>query len=72
MTESELRYIIARVLESAMEAAKEARENPEDEFCRGRRLAYYEVLDTVKNELSCRVDNLKEFGLDMDLEKTLL
>lgn len=72
MTESELQYIIARILENAVEAANEARATPEDEFARGRRLAYYEVLDTVKNELSCRVDDLKAFGLHLDLEKLLL
>lgn len=72
MTESEVQYIVARILKNAVEAANEARENPEDEFAKGRRLAYYEVLDTVKGELACRVDDLKEFGLHLDLEKLLL
>lgn len=72
MTESELKYIIERVLDNAKDALTEARENPKDDFYSGKRLAYYEVLDTIKNELIVRADNLKEFGLDVDLDKTFL
>lgn len=72
MTESELKYIIERVIDNAQDALTEARENPKDDFYAGKRLAYYEVLDTIKNELIVRVDDLKEFGLDVDLDKTYL
>ena len=35
-------------------------------------MAYYEVLDTIKNELKARDADLKEFGLDIDLENIIL
>ena len=34
--------------------------------------AYYEVLDTIKNELIAHNQNLKEFGLDENLELKML
>lgn len=72
MNESEFQYIIARVIDNANDALKEAKENPESEFYEGKKLAYYETLDTIKNELMCRADNLEEFGLDVNLEKMFL
>lgn len=35
-------------------------------------MAYYEILDTIKNELKVRDADLKEFGLDIDLENIIL
>lgn len=72
MIESEFKYIIGRVIDNAMDALKESQANPEIDFYKGKKLAYYETLDTIKNELKARADNLKEFGLDIDLEKTFL
>lgn len=69
MTESEIKYIIERVLDNSKDALMEARENPDEDFYKGKKLAYYEVLDTIKNELTVRIDDLKEFGLDIDLDK---
>lgn len=69
MTESEIKYIIERVLDNSKDALMEARENPDEDFYKGKKLAYYEVLDTIKNELTARVDDLKELGLDIDLDK---
>lgn len=69
MTESEIKYIIERVLDNSKDALMEARENPDEDFYKGKKLAYYEVLDTIKNELTARIDDLKEFGLDIDLDK---
>ena len=62
------KYILARVLERAFEFIDEANESG-DEFYKGRKLAYYEVADIIKSELWVRDANLKEFGLDIDLEK---
>jgi hypothetical protein len=72
MNESTVKYIIARVLDNARDALKEKQNAPSDAFYDGKGLAYYEVLDTIKNELIARDVNLKEFGLDVDLEKELL
>lgn len=68
----EFKYIVSRVLDNANDAISEAKENPEDDFYKGRKMAYYEVLDTIKNELKARDADLKEFGLDIDLENVIL
>lgn len=65
-------YIVSRVLDNANDAISEAKENPEDDFYKGRKMAYYEVLDTIKNELKARDADLKEFGIDIDLENMIL
>lgn len=72
MSEEEIKYIVARVLDNANDAFKEAAENKDDDFYKGKKLAYYEILDTIKNELKARDQDLKEFGLDINLEKELL
>lgn len=72
MTEAELKFIISRVVSNAFEALEESKKNKDDEFANGRSLAYYEVLDTIKSELDVREQDLKEMGLDIDLEATFL
>ena len=72
MTESAIKFIISRVIDNARDAAEEAKENGNDDFYNGRKLAYYEILDTIKNELIVRDADLKEFGLDMDLENDFI
>lgn len=72
MMSDEFKYIVSRVLDNANDAISEAKENPEDDFYKGRKMAYYEVLDTIKNELKARDADLKEFGLDIDLENIIL
>ncbi len=67
-----IKYILSRVIDNANDAVAEAKENPEDDFYKGKKLAYYEVLDTIKNELKARDQDLKEIGLDINLEKTIL
>ncbi len=72
MSEEEIKYIVARVLDNANDAFEEAAENADDDFYKGKKLAYYEVLDTIKNELKARGQDLKEYGLHINLEKKLL
>ena len=72
MGEAEIKYIISRVMDNANDAIQESEKNPDDVFFEGKRLAYYEVLDTIKNELKARGQDLKEFGLSENLEKKLL
>jgi hypothetical protein len=72
MTDSSIKFIISRVIENAHDAITEAKQNKNDNFYKGRKLAYYEILDIIKNELEVRDIDLKEFGLDIDLEKELL
>ena len=40
-------------------------------LCAGRKVAYYEMLDILKTELDIRDQDLKEFGLDIDLENKI-
>lgn len=71
LTAERLKYIIARVIDNANDAIKESKENPKDAFIDGKKLAYYEVLDTIKNELDVSEQDMKEFGLDFPLETLL-
>lgn len=72
MMNEAIKYIISRVIDNANDAIAESNDNPGDDFYKGKKLAYYEVLDTIKNELKARDENLKDYGLDIDLEKTIL
>ena len=47
------------------------KENKDDAYCAGRKVAYYEMLDILKTELDIRDQDLKEFGLDIDLENKI-
>lgn len=68
LTAAELEFIISRVIQNAEEASKEP---DKSEFQDGKKLAYYEILDTIKNELEVRDIDTKPFGLDIVLEKLL-
>jgi hypothetical protein len=70
--ESTIKYIIARVLDNARDALEEKQNAPSDKFFNGKAFAYYEVLDTIKNELIVNDVNLEEFGLNFNLERELL
>lgn len=72
MSEETIKFIISRVIDNANDALQEAKDNKGDEYHDGKKLAYYEVLDTIKNELIAHDQDLKEFGLDINLEKTFL
>lgn len=72
MNDATIKFIVSRVIENARDAREEAKENKADDFYRGKNLAYYEILDTIKNELDVRDEDLKELGLDIDLEKEFL
>ena len=70
LTESELEFIISRVIKNAEDAVEESK-NDNSAFLDGKKLAYYEVLDTIRNELVIREIDLKRFGLDIVLEELL-
>ena len=69
MTEETIKHIIARVIDNANDALEEERKNKNDAFYKGKILAYYEILDTIKNDLDIDDQDLKAFGLDVNLEK---
>lgn len=66
LTAEAMKFIIARLLDNANDAYEEAKVEDND-FQRGRKLAYFEVLDTIKNELIAHDQDLTEFGLENDL-----
>ena len=70
LTESELEFIISRVIKNAEDAVEESK-NDNSAFLDGKMLAYYEILDTIRNELVIREIDLKRFGLDIVLEELL-
>ena len=72
MNEETIKYIIARVIDNANEALEESKKNKYDDFYKGKRLAYYEILDVIKNDIEIDGQSLKDFGLDINLEKTFL
>jgi len=69
MDKSAIKQMIARIIANANDTLQEASENNNDIFYKGKLLAYYEVLDTIKNDLIIYDQDLKEFLLDINLEK---
>ncbi len=68
LTREGMKYIVARLLDNANDAAEEYGRDKDNKFQAGRRSAYYEMLDILRTELDVRDEDLKEFGLDIDLE----
>ena len=71
LTSESIKYIIARLIDNANDAVGESRKDRNNLFNEGRQLAYYEMLDILQSELSIRDQDLKEFGLDIDLENKI-
>lgn len=73
MTKEAIAYIVARVIDNAHDAKKEREESSKEDrdFYDAKLLAYYEILDTIKNELEIREEDLKKYGLDIDLENEI-
>lgn len=65
-------HIINRLLSNANDTLKDAQANDKDEFYVEKKLAYYEVLDTIKNDLIIAEYDLQECGLDIDLDNDYL
>ncbi|NLY77319.1 MAG: transposase [Tissierellia bacterium] len=72
LTKGSIQYIISRLLDYANEAIKESKKNEQDLFYKGKKLAYIEMLNVLKNELGARDEDLKEYGLDFNIENKLL
>ena len=72
LTKEGIEYIIGRLLKNAQETAVEWEKDKGNLFYDGKALAYYEMLDIIKAELDIREQDLKEFGLDVNLEEKLL
>ena len=69
MTEDELQYIIIRLIDNANDAVADAKKNSGSAFAMGKRLAYYEMLNVIKNELIINDADLKKFGMNFNIDK---
>lgn len=69
MNKSTFDFIIERVVDNALDAAQG--DDGDKEFLSGKKLAYYETLDTIKNELIAHDIDVSEYGLNTVLEKLL-
>lgn len=70
LTESVMNFIIERIVKNIKDNSKEL-EKDKSEYSRGQKLAYYETLDIIKNELIAHDIDFKQFGLDLNLEDML-
>lgn len=68
LTNEGLVWIINSILERTKEIVDEYGSENGD-FYQGMMEAYYEVLDMIKSRIQIMGGNLKEYGLDFDLEK---
>nr|WP_308507831.1 transposase [uncultured Stomatobaculum sp.] len=71
LADEALKAAIQSILEQALCAVTDLRQNPQDTSKGGRVLAYYEVLDTVKNQLEIYDLDADVFGLGMNLDELL-
>lgn len=72
LSEESIKFIISRLIERADEAMQEYQKDKNNDFESGRSLAYCEMLDILKTELDLHEQDLKEFGLDINLENRYL
>ncbi len=54
------------LIDNANDVIEDVKKNPDSDFEEGRQLAYYEVLDTIRNVLDTYEYDLKECGLEDD------
>lgn len=64
-------YIMSLLIDNANDVVEDVKKSPDNEYEKGRQLAYYEVLDTIRNALDVYEYNLEECGLKEDPMKML-
>lgn len=72
MNEERVKHIVFRLLQNANKVLDTKASKNASEYVNGLSDAYYEVLSTIQSELLFADQDLSEFGLDIDLEKTFL
>lgn len=70
MTDGLFEFIVQTLIERVFEAVEEEKEEKTD-FNSGRVMAYYEVLDIIKNRLEIYDYDVSKCGLDINLERLL-
>lgn len=69
MNEQLIESCIKRILERAKEASIESKKDRSDLFSSGRNLAYFEVLDMLRNELEANGYDVESLGMDIDIDE---
>ena len=68
----EIEYIIERIIKSASDAQSDRDKNADESnrlFYDGLLQGYHEVLDIIKTQLDLYDIDLKDYGLNIDIEK---
>jgi len=68
LSQEAMNRMIHRLIDNAKDAIEDVNNNKNDEFYEGKKAAYYEMLDSLKNDLKIEDADIKEFGLDIDLD----
>lgn len=68
LSAAEMKYIIYRVVKNGYDSIDDEKVEPTD-INKGRALAYWEVLDTIYNQLDIYEQDPKNFGYPDDWEK---
>ena len=66
-----MQYIVGRLLELAKDAYEESQKE-HDPFYEGQNVAFYKMLDVLQTELDVNEQDLKDYGLDIDLFGTVI
>ncbi len=69
MNEQLIESCIKKILERAKEASIESKKDRSDLFSSGRNLAYFEVLDMLRNELEANGYDVESLGMDIDIDE---
>lgn len=71
MLHNDIKKIVKEIIERANESKAEAKES-QDNFYLAKNLAYYEVLDMLRDELTMQGESLADYGLNFELESILV
>ena len=63
---SSMVHTASRIIEYANDAATESVKGNNDDFLKGKRMAYFEVLSVLQSELLLAGQDLEECGMDFD------
>ena len=70
ITSPQMKSVIENLIDNALKVTKDAG-NSREAFYEGEKAGYYEILDTIKNQMMVDDRDLTEFGLDISLEQAL-
>ena len=69
--DAQMRFVVQKMLANAADVQEQRANGHNTPFYEGMATAYHEMLDTMKNQLIIDDKDLKDFGLNVDLEKLM-